>query len=79
MNAVTNTTSGAVLVALGLALAAGAAEPPKVGATPQEPAKITHDWPCHTGPEGTFADPSKVPLWEDFIRADWSRRIQPRT
>jgi outer membrane protein assembly factor BamB len=34
-----------------------------------EPAKVTHDWPCYTGPDGAFADPSKVPLLDDFTQA----------
>jgi hypothetical protein len=54
---------------LSLAPAIWAAEPPQAGTAAQEPPKITHDWPCFTGPEGTFADPSKVPLLDDFGRA----------
>lgn len=36
------------------------------GAQAAEPPKIKHDWPCYTGPEGTFADQSKVRLLDDF-------------
>ena len=42
---------------------------PTLSATAQEPPKITHDWPGYTGPEGTYADQSKVPLLDDFSRA----------
>ena len=31
--------------------------------------KVTHDWPGYTGPDGTYADQSKVPLLDDFSRA----------
>jgi RNA polymerase sigma factor (sigma-70 family) len=34
-----------------------------------ETPKIVHDWPCYTGPDGTFADPSKVPLLDDLGKA----------
>ena len=34
-----------------------------------EELKVTHDWPGYTGPEGTYADQSKVPLLDDFSRA----------
>ena len=53
MNSIIRTTSVAVLVTLGLALAAEAAEPP---AARTAEIKISHDWPCYTGPDGTFAD-----------------------
>ena len=71
MNAITRTTSVAVLITLGLALTAGAAEPPM----PESPAaraaeiKISHDWPGYTGPEGTFADQSRVRLLDDLTVA----------
>ncbi|MEI7766926.1 MAG: PQQ-binding-like beta-propeller repeat protein [Phycisphaerae bacterium] len=35
----------------------------------EEPPKITHDWPSYTGPDGTFADLSRVPLLDDLSRA----------
>ena len=47
------------LMALSLALGAGAGEVPG----------ITHDWPMYIGPSGTFADPTKMPLIDDFSRA----------
>ena len=31
--------------------------------------KITHDWPGYTGPDGTYADQSKVPILDDLSRA----------
>ncbi|MGA2501012.1 MAG: PQQ-binding-like beta-propeller repeat protein [Tepidisphaeraceae bacterium] len=31
--------------------------------------KSTHDWPGYTGPDGTFADQSKVPILDDLSRA----------
>ena len=31
--------------------------------------KITHDWPCYSGPLGTFADETKTPLLNDFSQA----------
>jgi len=34
-----------------------------------EELKITHDWPSYTGPDGTFADLSRVPLLDDLSRA----------
>ena len=30
---------------------------------------IKHDWPGHTGPNGTFADQSKVPILDDLSKA----------
>lgn len=50
MNTVTKATFAAVLITLGLALGARAAEPPKVGVTPREQAPITHDWPAGQTP-----------------------------
>lgn len=69
MNVITKATLVAVLVALGLALGAWAAEPPKVGETPQEQVKITHDWPGYGGPDGQRADRSQVPLLDDLSQA----------
>jgi outer membrane protein assembly factor BamB len=46
-------------MALSLALDAAAADLPK----------ITHDWPCYSGPLGTFADETKTPLLDDFSQA----------
>jgi len=66
MNAITKATSVAVLATLGLALTVGAAEPP---ATRAAEIKITHDWPSYYGPDGTYADPSKVPLLDDIGKA----------
>ena len=31
--------------------------------------KVTHDWPGYTGPDGSFADQSRVPLLDDLSRA----------
>jgi len=31
--------------------------------------KITHDWPGYNGPEGTYADQSKVPILDDLSQA----------
>ncbi|MGD0896561.1 MAG: PQQ-binding-like beta-propeller repeat protein [Thermoguttaceae bacterium] len=47
------------IVALGLALCTQAADLPT----------ITHDWPGYTGPDGTHADLSRVPLLEDLGKA----------
>jgi outer membrane protein assembly factor BamB len=33
------------------------------------PPKITHDWPSYYGPDGTYADPSMVPLLDDLAQA----------
>jgi outer membrane protein assembly factor BamB len=63
MNFISKAMSVAVLVTLGLTLAAGAAEPPAAEL------KVTHDWPSYYGPDGTYADPSKVPLLEDLGQA----------
>ena len=52
MNAITKATSVTVLIALGLALAAGAAEPPSTRAAEIE---ITHDWPSYYGSGGSTA------------------------
>ena len=55
------------LLALCLAApAAFSAEPP---ATPAAEIKIAHDWPSYYGPDGTYADPSKVPLLDDLGQA----------
>jgi outer membrane protein assembly factor BamB len=48
------------LAALSLALGARAQDPPT---------KIAHDWPCYTGPGGTFADLSRVKLLDDLSQA----------
>jgi len=48
-----------VAAALSLATVVWAGDPPK----------ITHDWPGYTGPDGTYADQSKVPLLDDLSRA----------
>ncbi|MGD0896560.1 MAG: PQQ-binding-like beta-propeller repeat protein [Thermoguttaceae bacterium] len=49
-----------------------AAESPP-GATPPnvvaDPPKFTHDWPGYNGPDGTFADQSRVPLLDDLSQA----------
>lgn len=37
--------------------------------TVMDPPKVTHDWPGYNGPDGTYADQSKVPLLDDFSRA----------
>jgi len=34
-----------------------------------EAPKITHDWPSYTGPDGTHADLSRVPLLDDLAKA----------
>ncbi|MEI7766924.1 MAG: PQQ-binding-like beta-propeller repeat protein [Phycisphaerae bacterium] len=49
----------AVVAVLSLATVVSAEEPPK----------ITHDWPGYTGPDGTYADQSKVPILDDLSRA----------
>ena len=35
-----------------------------------EPPKITHDWPAYYGPNGTYADLTKVPILDDLSRAE---------
>ena len=32
--------------------------------------KITHDWPAYYGPDGTYADLTKVPIVDDLSRAE---------
>jgi outer membrane protein assembly factor BamB len=49
---------------LGLTIAARAADAPTA-----TPPKITHDWPSYYGPDGTYADPSRVPLLDDLAQA----------
>ena len=55
------------LLVLSLAVpAAFGAEPPAARAAE---IKIVHDWPGYTGPEGTFADQSRVKLLDDLSQA----------
>ena len=35
-----------------------------------DPPKITHDWPAYYGPDGTYADLSKVPILDDLSQAE---------
>ena len=37
--------------------------------TVMDPPKFTHDWPGYNGPDGTYADQSKVPLLDDLSQA----------
>ena len=39
------------------------------GVVSAEELKITHDWPGYTGPDGTYADQSRVPILDDLSRA----------
>ena len=34
-----------------------------------EPPTVIHDWPSYTGPDGTHADVSRVPLLDDLSKA----------
>ena len=53
---------------LALCLAVPAADAVESPAAPAAEIKITHDWPSYYG-DGTYADPSKVPLLDDLGQA----------
>ncbi len=66
--------AAAVAMAIVVLPSAFAEEPAKTPAaaaaeTPTGAPKITHDWPMYFGPSGTFADPTRVPLLDDFSQA----------
>jgi outer membrane protein assembly factor BamB len=62
MNACTKRILLTILIAPGLALAARAAAPQPGEGPSGAPPKVVHDWPEYRGPNGQFADTSKVAL-----------------
>jgi len=77
MERYTLTLTGLLTLSLAVPAALSGESPAATPAARAAEIKITHDWPSYTGPEGTFADQSRVPILEDLSQAKllWTTEI----